>query len=393
MQFLKNKGNFFLLKTLKINQKQSFNFCYSAYIEKIDKIEIIKSDTTDINFNLSTEEFLYEHSQLTHPVLFLWRNDKTIVIGRHQNPWKECFLQNMERDNVNLARRKTGGGAVYQDLGNSCFSFLVPALGEQYPLDIAKQIDNIILLNALKKFNIEATFSGRNDILLDNRKISGSAYKMNLGDKQGKGKKALHHGTMLLNLQSADVPKYLNPNKAKLKSKGVTSVISRITNLIDVNPQINHESFSKALEKEFIDFYSLNKSKDLEVIHTTLDKSELEKNDKINTTFKAMVSWDWIHGQTPKFSNSIDKKFDWGLIDFSFDVEKSKIVDAQVFSDCLYAEYITIMNEVLQNNKEKYNYDAQGVHQFCEDVKIVVQNEKLYVDYTNDIQSWIVEAI
>jgi lipoate-protein ligase A len=87
----------------------------------------------------------------------------------------------MENDAVALSRRRSGGGAVYQDLGNSCFSFLTPVPGEKYPLDFAKAINNKILLATLSDLGISAELSGRNDILHGGRKISGSAYKVKLG--------------------------------------------------------------------------------------------------------------------------------------------------------------------------------------------------------------------
>lgn len=89
---------------------------FSGNVERVfnyKKVEVLYTELDNIHLNLATEEFLYENKNLDHPILFLWRNDKTIVIGRHQNPWKECFLQKMEEDKINLARRKTGGGAVY----------------------------------------------------------------------------------------------------------------------------------------------------------------------------------------------------------------------------------------------------------------------------------------
>ena len=88
-----------------------------------NKIEIIRSSDDNIHFNLSIEEYLYKQPH-THPRLFLWRNDRTVVIGRHQNPWKECNIQQMEDRKVSLCRRKTGGGAVYHDLNNTCFTFI-----------------------------------------------------------------------------------------------------------------------------------------------------------------------------------------------------------------------------------------------------------------------------
>lgn len=118
----------------------------------------------------------------------------------------------MKEDNILLSRRKTGGGAVYQDLGNTCFSFLSP-----YVENIDhKVVNNEILINTLKKLGVEAEVSGRNDITYKNKKISGSAYRLHLGDKDGKGRKSLHHGTVLFDVDTKALQTYLNPNKKKL---------------------------------------------------------------------------------------------------------------------------------------------------------------------------------
>ena len=106
-----------------------------------DSVSILTATSNNIIFNLATEDYLFEKSKVLHPILFLWRNDKTIVIGKHQNPWKECRIREMQRDGVNLARRKSGGGAVYQDLGNTCFSFLDP-IGNLKPSNNWRNIIN-----------------------------------------------------------------------------------------------------------------------------------------------------------------------------------------------------------------------------------------------------------
>ena len=89
-------------------------------------MDILYADSNDIMFNLATEEYIFEHVEVANPILFLWRNSPTIILGKHQNPWKECHVQKLEQDGVTLARRKSGGGCVYQDLGNSVFSFINP---------------------------------------------------------------------------------------------------------------------------------------------------------------------------------------------------------------------------------------------------------------------------
>lgn len=182
--------------------------------------------------NLATEEYIFEHLNVVNPCLFLWRNTKTIIIGKHQNPWKECYVQKLEDDKVILARRQTGGGCVYQDLGNSVFSFINPV--DAFDKVDYKTMNNDVLIGSLKNgFGINAEASGRNDLVIKyendhDRKISGSAYKLKLGNKDGAGRRSLHHGTMLLDIELGALGNYLCPNKAKLESKGVDSVVSRV---------------------------------------------------------------------------------------------------------------------------------------------------------------------
>ena len=137
-----------------------------------------------------------------------------------------------------LARRKSGGGCVYKDLGNSVFSFINPI--SDFSKQDFKTLNNEVLINSLSQFGIKAEASGRNDMVVDGRKISGSAYKLKLGKSDGEGRRSLHHGTMLLSLELNALQKYLNPNKKKLESKGVSSVVSRVMNLAEIAPEINH---------------------------------------------------------------------------------------------------------------------------------------------------------
>jgi len=152
-----------------------------------------------------------------------------------------------------LARRKSGGGCVYHDLGNSTFSFINPV--DQFEKVDFKTMNNEVLINALQsKFGITAVASGRNDLVIKregeiDRKISGSAYKLRLGNKDGEGRRSLHHGTMLLDLELEALGKYLNPNKLKLQSKGIDSVISRVANLKDINPEVNYDDFIDSVEE------------------------------------------------------------------------------------------------------------------------------------------------
>lgn len=158
-------------------------------------------------------------------------------------------MNRIEEDRVEIARRKSGGGAVYQDLGNTCFSFFIPIYDETSPLDTRVK-NNEVIINALKSLEIEAKISGRNDLEVDGKKISGSAYQLDLGSNTRR-KKALHHGTLLLDVKFDDLHNYLNPNKKKLQSKGVDSVVSRVLNLCTIKPSLTHQVVSNALFESF----------------------------------------------------------------------------------------------------------------------------------------------
>lgn len=158
-------------------------------------------------------------------------------------------MNRIEEDRVAIARRKSGGGAVYQDLGNTCFSFFIPIYDDTSPLDTRVK-NNEVIINALKTLNVEANISGRNDLEVDGKKISGSAYQLDLGSNTRR-KKALHHGTLLLDVKFNDLHNYLNPNKKKLESKGVDSVISRVLNLCSIQPTLTHDKVSTALFESF----------------------------------------------------------------------------------------------------------------------------------------------
>ncbi|WP_323973975.1 lipoate--protein ligase A [Aeromonas hydrophila] len=286
----------------------------------MSRLRLLLSDSHDPLFNLAVEECIFRQMDPNQRVLFLWRNANTVVIGRAQNPWKECNTRRMEEDGVTLARRSSGGGAVFHDLGNSCFTFM--AGKPEYD----KSISTAIVLDALTRLGVEAFASGRNDLLVatpdGERKVSGSAYR----ETHDRG---FHHGTLLLDADLGRLANYLNPDPKKLAAKGISSVRSRVANLCELLPGLDHPQVSGALQEAFFNHYGER------VQPEHLSPAQMPDLPGFADTFARQRSWEWNFGHAPAFSHQLDERFGWGGVELHFDVEKGVIGRAQIFSDSL----------------------------------------------------------
>ncbi|MGP9558299.1 lipoate--protein ligase [Psychrobacter sp. AOP7-A1-24] len=296
------------------------------------KLRILKSAVTNPWFNLATEDWIFNTLNPDSHTLFLWRNSETVVIGRSQNPWVECKTDKMEADDVFLARRQSGGGAVFHDLGNTNFTFLSPKD------DYDQEANFTIIINALKKLGINATLSGRNDMQVGDRKISGSAFK-HAADR------SFHHGTLLVNANMQKLGDYLNPHPLKLKAKGIKSVRARVTNLVDFNETINHQILSDAIIEAFCEYHGETAQVE------QLDEASLAKQPTLNTYYQQMADWDWRFGKTPEFTHHIETRFDWGIMDVHMDVKQAIIREVVIFSDALNIELIDLLKDTLTGVK------------------------------------------
>ncbi|WP_113720172.1 lipoate--protein ligase A [Aeromonas salmonicida] len=283
-------------------------------------LRLLVSDSHAPLFNLAVEECIFRQMDPNQRVLFLWRNANTVVIGRAQNPWKECNTRRMEEDGVTLARRSSGGGAVFHDLGNSCFTFMAGKPGYD------KSISTAIVLDALKLLGVNAVASGRNDLLVatqdGDRKVSGSAYR----ETHDRG---FHHGTLLLDADLSRLANYLNPDPKKLAAKGISSVRSRVANLCELLPGIEHQQVSHALIEAFFAHYGARVSPE------HISPIQLPDLPGFADTFARQRSWEWNFGHAPAFTHQLVERFDWGGVELHFDVEKGVIGRAQIFSDSL----------------------------------------------------------
>lgn len=273
---------------------------------------IIKSLSYDPWVNLAIEEYLLEQITKDGVMLYLWQNDNTVVIGRNQNAWKECRHLDLERDGGKLARRLSGGGAVFHDLGNLNFTFIM----NKKHYDLSKQLT--VILQAVTKLGINAEFSGRNDLVIEEKKFSGNAYFFNKDN-------ALHHGTILINSDLTKLSRYLQVSREKIISKGIDSVQSRVVNLAEVCKAITLADVVKGMEESFCEVYGGDVEK------MTVDCDNL----KLESLVQKYSSWEWRFGKTPKFDVSISRRFGWGEVEFGFCFKDGQIDAVQVFSDAL----------------------------------------------------------
>ncbi|MEA5059428.1 MAG: lipoate--protein ligase [Clostridia bacterium] len=276
--------------------------------------------------NLALEELLFERTG-GGTCLYLWQNQNTVVIGRNQNAWKECRIEALEAAGGRLARRSSGGGAVFHDMGNLNFTFITPRAA----YDLRRQLG--VIIQAVRSLGIAADFTGRNDIVTDSgAKFSGNAFRYS----QETG---MHHGTILVDVDMSKLSAYLMPSKAKLAAKGVESVRSRVCNLAECVPGLTvaavRQAVMAAFEKEYGAYTTLQE--------TDLDQNILEKKQE------KYSSWEWRMGSSPTFDLELETRFAWGGITLQLALSQGRILDAHVYSDAMDEAFILGIPAALRN--------------------------------------------
>lgn len=287
----------------------------------INNTRIISTNSLDPWWNLSVEEYLLDTVKPGQCILYLWQNENTVVIGRNQNPWRECRTELLESEGGKLARRLSGGGAVFHDTGNLNFTFI--ASREIYDLD--KQLG--VILNAVKALGIQAEKSGRNDLTAAGRKFSGNAFCFRKNS-------AYHHGTILVAADFKKLTKYLQVSAEKMSAKGVQSVQSRVINLSELRPNLSVTDVVEALIDAFKDAYNSTAPVESCVRDGSSNREALEE------LYAKYSSWKWRYGEAPDFDVEISKRFDWGEVQLVFSLENGLVSKSLIYSDALDGEYI-----------------------------------------------------
>lgn len=307
------------------------------------KLRVFVSESLDVYHNQAIEKYFLDRIEDDEVILYLWQNDKTIVIGANQDAYGECDIEKLEKDGGHLARRITGGGAVYHDKGNLNFTFITP----KALYDLSKQEE--VILKALDCLGIKAAKTGRNDLVIDGRKFSGHAYY--------KGKKScLHHGTLMLEVDEGRLQDYLRVSLAKLHSKNVASVRSRIINLKSVREDLDLDTLKKALIHSAELIYETKAEP-----YTAFDQEELTK---LEAQFK---DGKWRYGKLYKEGRVIEKRFDFGTVRIVYVMEEDQIKDLSVFTDALDTDLFDglekrlIGKRINEIDTEKENEESRAV--------------------------------
>ncbi|ORX22507.1 lipoate--protein ligase [Thermoanaerobacterium sp. PSU-2] len=295
----------------------------------------IYNKNTDPYFNLAAEEYVLK--QFSDECFMLWRNRPSIIIGKNQNALAEINLDYVKEHNIPVVRRLSGGGAVFHDLGNVNFTFIVNDDLNGFS-DFRRFTQPII--DVLRKLSLNAEFSGRNDITIDGKKISGNAqyyYKNRI----------LHHGTLLVSSNMADLSAALKVRPIKFEDKGVKSVSKRVTNI--------NEHLEKPIDiEEFINLImddirlTTGGSGLYEFTDEDIRNIERLRDEKYNT-------WEWNFGMSPDYNLKNEKKFSGGTVEVDLNVSDGIIRDIKIYGDFFGKKDVKDVEEMLKGVKHSEN--------------------------------------
>ncbi len=315
----------------------------------MSRLQVVISTQYDPFLNRAVEKYLTESQEEGVVTMYLWKNERTVVIGYNQNPFSECNVKLLLDEGGHLMRRGTGGGAVYHDLGNINFSFVA----DKSLYDVRRQLS--VIQDALLSYGLKAEISGRNDLTCEGRKFSGNAF--------AKGQRNdLHHGTILIKTDGAMMQRYLNVDKAKLMKHGVKSVASRVVNLSELVPDLTSESIKQPLIASFEKVYG-GKA-------TCLDFDTFINMPEVQAIREEISSHDFLFGRWEHFKTAKKAQFPWGSVDIALQIDEAQslIKEVQIASDSLEPETIRQAEELLAGSSTKTVPAFDGSNEILRDI-------------------------
>lgn len=306
---------------------------------------LINNTSTNAYFNLAMEEYFLKNTN--EDIFMLWRNESAIIVGKNQNTLSEINYEYVKQNKIKVVRRQSGGGAVFHDLGNINFTFI--SCNDNSFSDFKRFTMPII--DALKNLNIQAEFSGRNDLLIDNQKFSGNAqynYK----------NKVMHHGTLLFSSEIYDLSSALKVKPSKFIGKSVKSVKSRVTNIANhLEQDITVLEFKNYLMNFINSKYENN----------CLYQLSEEDIDEINKLVEEKYNtWQWNFGHSPKYALNNEIKYPGGNIEFSLNVEKGLIKEIKFFGDFFGKKDVSYIEDLLKDT----NHNEASIRSILNNIDI-----------------------
>lgn len=277
-------------------------------------IVFLESPSYDPHFNLALEQYVFDELPKSNTYFMLWQNNHAIIVGKYQNTIEEINLDFVRENHIHVVRRLSGGGAVYHDLGNINFTFVMDA-GKLDDLDMLVFIKPVI--KVLTRFGVIAEQNGRNDITIDGKKFSGNSQYIKDG-------RIMHHGTLLFDSDLNRITSALKVSKDKIESKGFKSVRSRITNLKPYFPSDMTMSEFKYILKEYM-FEEIECSYEL-------NSFDLKRVEDIKS--KRYATWDWNFGYSPNYRIKKERLLsNCGKIQLNFEIEEGYITKFAMMGD------------------------------------------------------------
>lgn len=304
--------------------------------------------TTDPRLNLSIEEYLLRDLPLDDDILLFYINEPSIIVGRHQNTIEEINRAYVDEHHIHVVRRLSGGGAVYHDLGNLNYSLIMHGKHDDV-INFKKFTAPVV--KALQKMGIPAELSGRNDLLIDNRKVSGNAI---YSTAQG----LVCHGTLLFKADLTRLSEALNVKPAKIQSKGIKSVRSRVANISEfLSEPIDVETFKNRLLNSIFDDSDTIPRYQL----TTQDWENIKK-----LANERYMTWEWNYGYSPSFNLQKLERFSCGEVDARLEVQDGRITNIHFFGDFFGREDTSGLEALLNNTR----YERESLKRILEAVEI-----------------------
>ena len=291
-------------------------------------MKYIHTDWSVPYYNMALEDMLMNNEEYDDDYVFFYIHKPSVIVGKHQNTMQEINYRFIKENNVTAARRITGGGAVYHDEGNLNYSFVFRR-NEGGMIDFEPYTRPVI--RALESLGVKSELSGRNDILIDGRKFSGTAQYMNK-------RKVLSHGTLMFDLNIENMVNALNVDDLKIQSKAITSVRSRVANLKDfLRADMDIYDFRAHLTESFFE--------GLQMRTHNLSQAETERIRK--SADEKFSSWEYNFGQSPSFSLVKKKKFSAGIIEAGINIDEGIITGIRFSGDFFVNEPVEKLEELL----------------------------------------------